>query len=295
MGFEQCHPAVNLIYFVTVIFGMLTFQHPIFLIISFLCAFAYSVKRNGIKSVIFNTILLTFIVAFAFYYSSYTHFGITILEQNMIGNNITLESLVYGVVLGLIVAGVLIWFSCVYSIFSSDKVVYLFGKVSPRLSLFLSVLLRMVPRIKNEAKKINMAQRGIGKGVNQGNVLTRLKNCIHIFSIVITWTIDSLTLASESMQSRGNSLRGRKAFSIYRFDNRDRAYVIGMFTCITLTAMGVLLKQTDIVYDPQIIITPITSMSYLFYLGYAILCLMPLGLELWTEYSFRKARKTLMN
>ncbi len=295
MGFEQCHPAVNLIYFVTVIFGMLTFQHPIFLIISFLCAFAYSVKRNGIKSVIFNTILLPLIVAFAFYYSSYTHFGITILEQNMIGNNITLESLVYGVVLGLIVAGVLIWFSCVYSIFSSDKVVYLFGKVSPRLSLFLSVLLRMVPRIKNEAKKINMAQRGIGKGVNQGNVLTRLKNCIHIFSIVITWTIDSLTLASESMQSRGNSLRGRKAFSIYRFDNRDRAYVIGMFTCITLTAMGVLLKQTDIVYDPQIIITPITSMSYLFYLGYAILCLMPLGLELWTEYSFRKARKTLMN
>lgn len=291
MGFEHCHPAVNLIYFAIVIFGMLTFQHPIFLLISFLCAFAYSVKRNKIKAVIFNLVLLPLIGAFALYYSSYTHFGVTVLEQNFIGNNITLESLVYGIVLGLIVAGVMIWFSCVYSVFSSDKVVYLFGRVSPRLSLFLSILLRMVPRIKKEAKKINMAQRGIGRGVNQGNIFVRLRNCIRIFSMLITWTIDSLTLSSESMQSRGSTLRGRKAFSIYRFDNRDRAYVIGMFACITITVMGVMLKQTDIVYDPRIIMMPITSMSYLFYMGYAVLCLMPLGLELWTEYCFRKARK----
>lgn len=291
MGFEHCHPAVNLIYFAIVIFGMLTFQHPVFLLISFLCAFAYSVKRNKIKAVIFNLVLLPLIGAFALYYSSYTHFGVTVLEQNFIGNNITLESLVYGIVLGLIVAGVMIWFSCVYSVFSSDKVVYLFGRVSPRLSLFLSILLRMVPRIKKEAKKINMAQRGIGRGVNQGNIFVRLRNCIRIFSMLITWTIDSLTLSSESMQSRGSTLRGRKAFSIYRFDNRDRAYVIGMFACITITVMGVMLKQTDIVYDPRIIMMPITSMSYLFYMGYAVLCLMPLGLELWTEYCFRKARK----
>lgn len=291
MGFEHCHPAVNLIYFAIVIFGMLTFQHPIFLLISFLCAFAYSVKRNKIKAAIFNLVLLPLIGAFALYYSSYTHFGVTVLEQNFIGNNITLESLVYGIVLGLIVAGVMIWFSCVYSVFSSDKVVYLFGRVSPRLSLFLSILLRMVPRIKKEAKKINMAQRGIGRGVNQGNIFVRLRNCIRIFSMLITWTIDSLTLSSESMQSRGSTLRGRKAFSIYRFDNRDRAYVIGMFACITITVMGVMLKQTDIVYDPRIIMMPITSMSYLFYMGYAVLCLMPLGLELWTEYCFRKARK----
>ena len=35
MGFEKCHPAVNFIYFATVIAGMIVFQHPIFLLISF--------------------------------------------------------------------------------------------------------------------------------------------------------------------------------------------------------------------------------------------------------------------
>ena len=148
MGFERCHPAVNLIYFSAVVAAMITFQHPVFLAVSFLCAFAYSVKRGGWKTLMLNLCLLPLIAAFALYYSSYTHFGMTVLQQNLVGNNMTLESLVYGIVLGISVAGVCIWFSCVYSVFTTDKVVYLFGKVSPRLSLFLAILLRMVPRIK---------------------------------------------------------------------------------------------------------------------------------------------------
>lgn len=290
MGFERCHPAVNLIYFAAVLIGMITFQHPVFLMISFLCAFAYSIKRNGRKALIFNLCLLPLITAFALYYSSYTHFGVTVLRQNMVGNNMTLESLVYGIVMGVIGAGCCIWFSCVFSVFTTDKVVYLFGKVSPRLSLFLAILLRMVPRIKREAGRINMAQQGIGRGANQGNLWQRICNCLRIFSMLITWTIDSLTVASESMRSRGSSLRGRKAFSIYRFDNRDRAYVVGLFLCLTLTMMAVLLGQTDMVYDPRIIWTKVNP---LFCIGYTVLCLMPLGLEVWTEYRFKKAREQI--
>lgn len=293
MGFERCHPAVNFIYFAAVIFGMLTFQHPIFLAISFVCAFIYSVKRNGRKALLFNIVLLPFVVAFAFYYSSYTHFGVTVMRQNFIGNNMTVESLVYGFVLGFIAVGVMMWFSCVHSVFSTDKVVYLFGKVSPKLSLFLAILLRMVPRIKKEAGRINTAQKGIGRGADQGSMFQRIRNCLRIFSMLITWTIDSLVTASESMRSRGSTLRGRTAFSIYRFDNRDRMYVIAMFTCLTITVMGIMLKQTDVIYDPKIIINPVTVMSWIFYMGYAILCLMPLGLEVWTEYRFNKARKVL--
>ena len=94
MGFERCHPAVNFIYFTTVIAGMIVFQHPIFLLISFTCAFVYSIKRNGWRAFVFNTVLLPLIAAYAFYYSTYNHFGVTVLHQNFIGNNMTLESLV---------------------------------------------------------------------------------------------------------------------------------------------------------------------------------------------------------
>ena len=291
MGFEACHPAVNLLYFTAVITGMIAFRHPVFLGISFLCAFAYSLRRNRWKALVFNLILIPLTVLFAFYYSSYHHFGMTELRLNFVGNRMTLESLVYGLVLGFVIAGTMIWMSCVYSVFTTDKVVYLFGKVSPRLSLFLAILLRMVPRIKQEGRRINTARRGVGKGTDQGNLLQRLVNSIRIFSMLISWTIGALATASDSMRSRGSVLRGRTAFSIYRFDNRDRAYVIGLFACLTITAMGYLLRQTRMVYDPRLQWTPLTVMSYAFYLGYAVFCLMPLGLELYTEWRFRRARE----
>ena len=290
MGFEKCHPAVNLIYFSAVLFGALWFKHPAFVLISFLCAFTYSVKRNGIKALLFNLCLLPAVVAFVAYYVSYNHFGVTILKKNLIDNNITLESLLYGIVLGISASSAIMWFSCIYSIFSSDKVVYLFGKVSPRLSLWLSMILRAVPKIKLTAKKINIAQKGIGHGADQGNIFRRIKNCLRILSILITDTLEAFVVSSDSMRSRGHNLRGRTAFSIYRFDNRDRAFVIGMFTCITITLAGILLHQTDMLFDPRIIMPTITPVSVIFYIGFVFLCLMPPAMELWTEYQFRKAR-----
>ena len=293
MGFERCHPAVNLIYFCAVLWGMAFFRHPVFLLIGFACACAYSIQRNRGRALAFDLCMLPLAAVFAVYYSSYNHFGITVLEHNFVGNNMTLESLVYGGVLGLAAAGVCIWMSCVYSVFSTDKVVYLFGKLWPRLSLFLAILLRMVPRVKREARRINMAQKGIGRGVDQGKLWQRLSNGLRIFSMLITWTIEALATASDSMCSRGSRLRGRTAFSIYRFDNRDRLLVIAMFAGITLTAMAAVMKVTDMVYDPRILYKPVTPVTAVFCLGYGALGLMPLALELWTEYRLRKARGAL--
>lgn len=291
MGFEACHPAVNFIFFTAAIYGAVSFKHPVFLAIAYVCAFAYNVKRCGKRAVIFNLCLLPLVLAFALYYSSYHHFGVTVLKKNFIGNNMTLESFVYGLVIGLRFATLCMWLEAMFRVVSSDKVVYLFGKVSPLLSLFLTILLRLIPRIGQEARRINLAQKGIGRGSNQGNILQRLMNCLRIFSMLITWMISTLALESDSMRSRGSLLRGRMAFSIYRFDNRDRAFVIGLFLCITLTIMGIILGATDMWYNPRILWNRLNGLEIVTAIGYLVLCLMPMGLELWTEHRFRAARK----
>ena len=291
MGFEACHPAVNFIFFAAAIYGAVSFKHPVFLAIAYACAFAYSVKRCGRRAVVFNLGLLPLILAFALYYSSYHHFGVTVLRKNFIGNSITWESFVYGLVIGLRFVTLCMWLEAMFRVVSSDKVVYLFGKVSPLLSLFLTILLRLVPRIGQEARRINLAQKGIGRGSNQGNIFQRFINCLRIFSMLITWIISALALESDSMRSRGSLLRGRTAFSIYRFDNRDRAFVIALFSCITLTAMGVILGASKMWYNPRIIWRPLNGIGVMTATGYLTLCFMPMGLELWTEYRFRKARE----
>ena len=293
MGFECYHPAIALIYFVAVIAATICFQQPVFLTISFLCAFAYSVKRNGRRALLFDLCLIPLILLFAGFYSGYHHFGVTVLDRNFIGNRMTLESLLYGLTLGTVTAAVFMWMSCVFSIFTADKVVYLFGRVSPRLSLFLSIVLRMVPRLKVQAKKISTARKAIGRGAGQGSFFRRLSNAVKLLSILITWLLESMATISDSMRSRGYGLKGRTAFSIYRFDSRDRSVVIGIFTCLTLLAMAALLGQTGMEFDPRLHMNPITPLSCLFYLGYGALCLLPLGLEVTGELRFAHLRKTI--
>ena len=290
MGFEDRHPAVNLIFFTAVIAGTILFHHPVYLGISVACALAYSIYRGGRRAAVFDLCVLVCVGVFCLYYSTFHHFGITELGRNPVGNRVTLESVVYGMVLGLTVAGVVMWMSCVYSVVSSDKVVYLFGRVSPRGALALSVLLRMVPRLKDRAKQLNRARQGVGRGACTGGLFPRVRNGICIFSMLLTWLIETLPMMADAMRSRGSALRGRTAYSIYRFDNWDRAYIIAMFGALTVTGMGVLLHQTNITYDPQIVMNPVTPMSWVFYAGYALLCLMPMAQEICSRARFRYDR-----
>ena len=291
MGFLVCHPAINFIYFACVIAAALLIRHPAYLVISFVCAFAYTAKLKQARSAAFGLCLLPCVLAFALWYASYHHFGVTVLRQNFVQNNITLESLACGLAIGVAAAAAMLWLSCVHAVLTADKVVYLFGRVSPRFSLFLAIFLRMVPRIGRQARKINTARCGLGLGAGQGSVFQRLRNALKIFSMLITWTIEMLTGSSESMRSRGSTLRGRTAFSIYRFDNRDRAFVVALFALMTALGMGVLLRQSYVRFAPALRIVPATPLSYAFYLAYAALCLLPLLLDEFTEYRFRCARR----
>jgi len=293
MRFDRFHPTINLIYFAAVITCTILFRHPVFLLISFGCSFAYSVKLGGVRALRFDLCMLPLALLFALWYAAFHHFGVTNLAQTWIGNQITLESLVYGLMLGCTVASVMMWMSCVHVIFSTDKVVYLFGRLSPRLSLFLAILLRMTQRIKGQARRVQEAQRAIGRGIHQGNPIRRLRNALRIGSIVLTWTLESFVTSSDSMRARGEPLRGRTAFSIYRFDNRDRALVVTMSACLSLLMMGVLFHQTRIRCNPRIQFNRITPLSGVFYAGYLLLCLLPLLLQLWGEWQFQKKRRNL--
>lgn len=286
MRFDSYHPMINLIYFVTAIVCAVSFDHPVYLAISFLCAFMYSVKLNGKRSLIFNLCLIPLIGAYAAWYSYYNHFGITGLRMNFIGNRITLEAVTAGIVRGMKTAAVLMIFSCIFAVVSADKVVYLFGRISPRLSLYLSILLRFVPRVKQRARRIELSRRGIGKGCFQGNPLQCLMHMCSFLSILITWTLEDFMDSAASMKCRGYSLRGRTAFSIYRFDNRDRSFVIAIFACMTVTCMAVAFNQTGIQYNPVIIMNRITGISAVFYVAYAVLLLLPMALQTVGEKRF---------
>ena len=149
----------------------------------------------------------------------------------------------------------------------------------------------MIPKTKQYARKVSQAQHGIGMGIKQGNPLKRISNCFRIVSVMITWLIESLSASSESMRSRGYTLKGRTAYSIYRFDNRDRSFVTAVFWLIAVVLMGALLDQTSILYNPEIVLNRITPLSALFYAAYLVLCLLPMALQIVGEWHFKRLRE----
>lgn len=293
MRFDSYHPAINFIFFAAAITCTIWFDHPVFLAISYVAAFLYSVKLNGKRGLIFDLILIPLMALYVLWYSYYHHFGVTALRQNFFGNDMTLESTVYGFVIAVTIAAVIMWMSCFFAVVSSDKVVYLFGRISPKLSLFLSVMLRSVPRIKQTARRIEISQEGIGKGIRQGSPLRRFLNLIRLISILITWTLENFIESTQSMKCRGYSLKGRTAFSLYRFDDRDRGFVVIIFLCLTLLVMAILLDQVTILYDPEIIFNRMTPVSGVFYAAYAALLLLPMGLQIAGEIAFDRRRRTI--
>lgn len=293
MRFSSYHPAINLIFFIAVITAAVSFDQPIFLAISYLCPWIYSVVLNGQRAWAFNLVLIPLVVLFSLFYSAYRHFGVTVLAVNWIGNRITLESLLYGLVIGIKTAAILMWFSCVHATFTSDKVIYLFGRVAPKLSLFLSILLRMIPHIKAQVRRVHTAQQCIGRGMNQGSILRRIQNFLRIQSITITWAIENFAAMSDAMRSRGYTLKGRTAYALYRFDYRDRSFVIMLFSCLTVLFMGVMLDQTRAGYNPEIIINQVTPVSLIFYSAYLVVALLPMTLQIIGEYRFKKCQEAI--
>lgn len=294
MEFARYHPAINLLYFTAVLTGTILFRQPVFLCLSYVCAFLYLLKLRGLRALIPGLGLLPLALLYALWYGSYHHFGLTVLGVNFIGNQVTLESFLCGGTWAMVCVAAVLWMGCVHAVFTTDKIVYLLGRVSPHLSLYLSILLRTVPRLNKQRQRIELAQRGIGRGKGQGNIFQRMRNALRRGSILLTWLIEGIVTTSDSMRCRGCSLRGRTAYSLYRFDGRDRSLVIGLCSLICVLLMALLLDQTMIRFAPQVVMMPITPMSCLFYAAWAALCLLPPVLELLGARRFRHLQQAAL-
>lgn len=239
--FDSYHPILNMLFFLIVIGVTVFLLNPVILIISFIAAFAYSVKLKGKKAIKFNLLYMIPLMLFAAGINVlFVHEGATILGYFKNGNPITLESFVYGIFSALMIGSVIIWFSCFNEIISSDKTTYLFGRILPKTSLIFSMVLRLVPMYKEQIQVISNAQRGIGRDFRTGNLIQRAKNGLKILSIMLTWALENGVDTADSMKARGYGLKGRTSFSIFRFDSRDLifAFVMGLLTLIFLYGLS---------------------------------------------------------
>lgn len=280
-AFSSYHPAVNFLYFTLVLLFSMFFMHPVCLGISLFCAFSYNTYLKGKQTVSISfKYMLPMLIATALINPAFNHEGGTILTYLRDGNPLTLESIAYGIAAAVMFITVIFWFSCYNAVMTSDKFVYLFGKVIPALSLVLSMTLRFVPRFRAQIKVVSNAQKCVGRDVSNGSLLQRAKHGIKILSIMVTWALENAIETADSMRSRGYGLRGRTAFSIYRFDSRDKRALGFFIFCGSYILLGSMLGGLYYRYFPTIKGIKLNVYSVSLFLCYIALCISPVVINL---------------
>mgnify|MGYP002794729694 FL=1 len=292
-AFSGYHPTVCFLYFALVLMLSMCLMHPVYLAISLTGALAYAILLKGRKAVRFAAMgLLPMAALAALVNPAFNHEGATILTYLPSGNPLTLESMLYGAAAAVMLASVVLWFSSLNEVITSDKFVYLFGRILPALSLVLSMALRFIPKFKAQLQVVSEAQTCIGRDTKTGSVFRRVGNAIRIFSIMVTWSLENAIETADSMRARGYGLPGRTSFSIYRFDSRDSSALAWLVFCGAYLLSGWIAGGTAFRYYPTIKAAPWTPLTISFQLVYLALVLTPVILDRKEDRQWNSSRST---
>lgn len=292
--FKTYHPIVNFLYFVFVIGFSCFFMHPVCLCISLFSGFLYSVMLKGKKQLITNLLyMLPTLIIMALMNPLFNHEGATVLRYMKSGNPLTLESIIYGICAAAMIVSVICHFSCYNEVMTSDKFIYLFGRIIPSMSLIISMTLRFVPGFFQHLKVVTNAQKCMGRDISRGNIIRRAKNGLNILSIMTTWALENAIDTADSMKSRGYGLPGRTAFSIFSFDKRDMRALIFILLLGGYTLAGNLLGGMYFRFFPSIKTAGVSIFGISVFAAYFLLCMCPVIIELWEVRRWKALRSKI--
>ncbi len=275
-AFSGLHPAVSFFFFAAVITLTMLYMHPVLLTVSFIASASYVCVLKGARRFLKTLLyLIPFVLLMSLINALFNHAGVTPLFFLSNGNAITKEALTFGFFASLMFCAVILWFDCFNVIMTSDKLLLLFGRLSPSVSLLISMSLRFAPKLGRKIRSIDDARTQIGRGSSQGGFISRVKNSMSVLSITLTWALESSVTASNSMKSRGYGAARRTSFSIYRFDARDALTLSACVLAAGVTVACVLSGGIYARYYPSIIISGFGGVSIIGTAAFSLLCFAP--------------------
>lgn len=287
--FSSFHPAVTALYFISVI-GITAFAASGWLLAAALIGsvlFSLVLKKGrGFFRELPVYILMLALIAVT--NPLFSHSGTTVLFF-LNGNPVTLEAVLYGVHLAAILLAVILWFSCFNVIMTSDKLLYLFGRLSPKISLLLSSALRFIPLLRTQAGKIKQSQKAMGL-FSSDAWYDRLRGNMRVFSALITWSLENAVDTGSSMKARGYGLRGRSHYSLYRAGLGDILLSVLIIISDIVILAALWTGKLYLSFYPSLSAAPLTGYSIAAVCCFSVLCLLPVIFEvreglMWKYYS----------
>lgn len=286
-AFSAFHPVVNFSFFAIILAFTMLFQHPVFVGVTLVSAFIFSCMLNGRKALRLSLLFcLPMFLFIAIVNPLFNHRGETTLFF-FLDNPITLEAVLYGLCSAASLVSVIVWFSCYNKVVTSDKFLYMFGKITPAVALLITMTIRMIAKLKVHLKTISKAQQAIGLDQRTGNVLARIKKGMRVLSILLSWSMEDAIETADSMKARGYGLKNRNTFSLFIFDKRD-GLVLGLIIVLALICFtGYFEGYGTMEFYPLVKPLKVSTSAIALYLIFSLLAFLPIIIEMKESWKWR--------
>lgn len=272
--FSNYHPGVLFAYFLLILLAAMFSFHPVYLLLSLSGAVFFLIFSEGFRSALKRILLfLPFVLLVTVTNPLFSHNGATPLFF-INDSAFTLEALIYGGLLGFMLMAVLLWFRCLNLIFTSEKIIFLFGKISPQLCLVFSMCLHFIPEFKRRFSEVYHVQKLYCNGTAKWRLY------LYSFSSVITYSMEKAVITADSMRARGYGLKKRTAFSVFSFQKEDAFFLIVLLFLSSAVFYGMYMPFTNFTVYPETRFANISLEMILAYFFYGILCFLPSIVEI---------------
>jgi len=269
--FAEHNPVTVAVYYLAAAGICIFTMDPVVLLISLIGALVSLAVTGLLRQWRMHLYSLALFAVMALMNPLISHNGVTVLFV-MNHNPVTLEALLYGVAAGGMIVTVITWFRAFTAVMTSDKLLYIFGALSPKLALMLSMSLRYVPLFGQQVRKVQMSQQALGL-YKEDNLIDWMRGGMRVFSVMVTWTLENGIITADSMTARGYGVGRRSRFTIFRW-TRDDVLLLSITLLLTACSIWGMHGRT-VAYYPAISFTPVTARVLAGYIAYGCLTWLP--------------------
>ncbi len=273
--FEEHNPLAVAAYFLCAGGVAMFCLDPVVIGITLAGAVALFLRRNGLRGGRTHLFAAALFLVMALVNPLVSHAGVTVLFV-LNHNPVTLEATLYGVAAAGMVSAVLYLFRSFSQIMTSDRLLYLTGALSPRLSLILSMALRYVPLFTQQLHRTRQAQQAMGL-YREDDFIARGRGRLQVFSAMMTWALENGVTTADSMAARGYGTGKRTHFARFRFTWRDALLTAAslLLAAATLAAAS----ARGFAFYPALAAAPVTPGILAGYIACGMLNLLPLMID----------------
>lgn len=282
-SFCEYDPIASAIWFFCVTGIIMFCPHPAFVFISLFGAAAFFIMLSGMSRGREHLFFALMFLVLALMNPLVSHNGKTVLF--VLGHNpVTLEAALYGVNSAAMIVSVLYWMRSFTIIMTSEKLLYITGALSPKLSLILSMALRSVPLFGRQTKRVNNAQKAAGL-YKDDNMIDDIRGKTRVFSILVTWALENGIITADSMAARGYGAGKRTNMKRFRFRASDVVFLIITLLLAAAAVTAFAADSLDFEFYPAIRADNPDMLGIIGIASYCILVFMPIIIE--TEVGLR--------